>query len=441
MHTPLCDALRTFAATSPLRMHMPGHKGAGLPLPELSAAAALDFTELPPTGNLFEADGPIRAAEELWADAFHMDACLFLTGGSTQGVLSALTLTCRPGDAVLLDRGCHRSAYNALALLDLHPHYLYRPWVETEGISGPISPQAVEKELAEHPEIKTVCITSPTYYGVQSDISTLASVAHTHGARLVVDGAHGAHLPFLGDFSLSAADVAVVSAHKTLPAPGQSALLFANGLPLEELCRAASLYGSSSPSYPMMAALDAARAWMEREGVPRLLETAEHVAALRAAFPALHPQLSLILDPTRLVLSCPDGFAVKEALEARGIYPEMADRRHVVCICTASDTAESFRRLEEALQEVLPLGEPLPPIPLPPPPQPELACSPRTARFAPVETVPLLLAEGRIAAAQVAPYPPGVPVVAPGERLTKKTIAYLKQIGYNMEKDTEVVLL
>ena len=261
MNTPLCDALRTFAATAPLRMHMPGHKGMGLPLPELSAAAPLDFTELPPTGNLFEGDGPIRAAEELWAAAFHMDACLFLTGGSTQGVLSALTLTCRPGDAVLLDRGCHRSAYNALALLDLQPHYLYRPWLEEEGIGGPVSPQAVEKELAEHPEIKTVCITSPTYYGVQSDISTLASVAHTHGARLIVDGAHGAHLPFLGDFSLSAADLAVVSAHKTLPAPGQSALLFANGVPLEELCRAGSLYGSSSPSSPMMAALDAARAW------------------------------------------------------------------------------------------------------------------------------------------------------------------------------------
>ena len=118
--TPLCAALRAFAAQSPLRMHMPGHKGKNLPpLPELEALLPLDVTELPPTGDLFAGGGPIGAAEALWADAFHMPRCLFLTGGSTQGVLAMLTAACPPGSAVLLDRGSHRSAYNALALLDL----------------------------------------------------------------------------------------------------------------------------------------------------------------------------------------------------------------------------------------------------------------------------------------------------------------------------------
>ena len=436
--TPLCDALRAFASTHPLRMHMPGHKGTGLPLPELSSAAALDFTELPPTGNLFEADGPIRAAEDLWAQAVGVSSCLFLTGGSTQGVLSALALTCRPGDRVLLDRGSHRSAYHALALLDLEPVYLFRPWYAGEAVAGPISPQDVDKSLSAHPEIKTVCITSPTYYGVLSDIPALARIAHAHGARLVVDAAHGAHLPFLGDRSLAAADVAVVSAHKTLPAPGQSALLLSS-LPLEELCRAASLFGSSSPSYPMMAALDAARAWMEEEGRPALARTVEAVAALRARFPALRPG-PLKLDPTRLVLCCADGFAGKAALEALGVYPEMADQRHVVCICTASDTPEAFRRLERALEQALP-SPPPERLDLPPAPPPEPVCSPRQARFSPAETLPVKEALGRIAAGQVAPYPPGVPVLAPGERVTKKTIAYLNQIGYNMEKGMEVVRL
>ena len=440
-NTPLCHALRAFAATGPLRMHMPGHKGTGLPLPELSAAAALDFTELPPTGNLFEADGPIRAAEELWAKAFRMESCLFLTGGSTQGVLSALTLACRPGDHILLDRGCHRSAYNGLALLDLTPHYLYRPWLEEEAIAGPISPQNVEKELENAPEIKTVCITSPTYYGVQSDIPALAAVCHAHRARLVVDSAHGAHLPFLGDFRHSAADLLVVSAHKTLPAPGQSALLLGNGFSLEELCRAGSLYGSSSPSYPMMAGLDAARAWMEEEGGARLQETVAQVAALRASFPALRPRADLVLDPTRLVVSCNGGFGVKAALEALGVFAEMADQRHVVFICTASDTQNSFRRLRTALESILSKDTLPAPLPLPPAPRPEAACSPRAARFAAVETLPIAQCEGRVAAAQAAPYPPGVPVIAPGELVTKKTIAYLKQIGYNMEKGLEVVRL
>ena len=442
--TPLCDALRGFAHTDPLRMHMPGHKGKPLPFPELSAAAPLDFTELPPTGDLFD-PGPedaIPAAEALWARAFGAERCLFLTGGSTQGVLTAFTLACSPGDEVLLDRGCHRSAYNALALLDLHPRYLFRPWRAEAGVTGPVEPAAVEAALTAHPTIRAVCPTSPTYHGVCSDTPALADVCRAHGARLIVDGAHGAHLPFLGDRSLAAADLTVVSAHKTLPAPGQSALLFSRGgFSQEALCRAGSLYGSSSPSYLLMAAMDAARAWMEDEGAAALRETVRQVARLRARFPSLRPEeMGAPLDPARLTLLCDDGFAVQEALEARGVWPEMADARHVVCICTSADAPADFARLEEALSTVL-AGRPAPAeaLDLPQPPEPEQVLSPRSARFASTERLPLRAAEGRVAAAQAAPYPPGIPVIAPGERITKKTIAYLSRIGYNMEKDMEVV--
>ena len=145
--TPLYDALKNFAGEDPLRMHMPGHKGKAMPAPEFSPLAAIDFTELGPTGDLFSGDGPIREAEALWAQALGMSGCLFLTGGSTQGMLSALTLACRPGDTLLLDRGSHRSAYNALALLDLTPVYLNRPWLEGAGVTGPVSPHTVEKLL------------------------------------------------------------------------------------------------------------------------------------------------------------------------------------------------------------------------------------------------------------------------------------------------------
>ena len=255
-----------------------------------------------------------------------------------------------------------------------------------------------------------------------------------------MDGAHGAHLPFLEDRSLSAADVAVVSAHKTLPAPGQAALLFSSRFSLEALRRAASLYGSSSPSYPMMAALDAARAWMEEEGRAALRQTAAQVAELRRRFPALTPDQAP-LDPARLVLRCADGFAAEKALQDLGVYPEMADARHVVFICTAADTEADFSRLEEALSAVWAAQPPLSELPpLPPAPAPEQALSPRQARFSSTRSLPVGAALGEIAASQVAPYPPGVPVLAPGERVTKKTIAYLSQIGYNMEKDMEVVL-
>lgn len=348
--TPLYDALRAFAAQRPLRMHMPGHKGKSLPAPELAAIAAIDFTELPPTGDLFSGGGAIGAAEALWAKVFHMASCLFLTGGSTQGVHAALALACKPGETVLLDRGSHRSAYNALALLDLKPVYLERPWLASEGITGPISPSSVAQALEEHPEAKTLCITSPTYYGVLSDLPALAELMHRRGGVLVVDGAHGAHLPFLGNDHLSAADLVVTSAHKTLPALGQSALLLAGErFPHAGLRRAASLYGSSSPSYPMMACLDLCRAWMEEEGAAAYRAAARQVAALRRDYPSVSGPA---LDPARLVLRAPDGFAAQAALEGMGVWPEMADAGHVVFIPTCADTEEDFARLRAALDAV-----------------------------------------------------------------------------------------
>lgn len=435
-NTPLYDALRAFAATDPLRMHMPGHKGRPLPIPELAGLADIDFTELPPTGDLFGGGGAIEQAEQLWAEVFGMTHCLFLTGGSTQGVLSALTLACRPGDGILLDRGCHRSAYNALALLDLHPVYLGRPWLTGPGITGPIDPAEVERQLDDHPEIHTLCITSPTYYGVLSNISVLATVMHRRGGYLVVDAAHGAHLPFLGDTSLSAADLVVVSAHKTLPAPGQTALLLSGpAFSQADLRRTGSLYGSSSPSYPMMAALDVCRAHMLEEGAGAYRTVAEEVARLRLDYPSLTPA-DAPLDPTRFVLRCADGFAAQARLEELGVWPEMADVGHVVFIPTCADTAADFIRLRAALDALVP-GTPrlLPP----PPPPPVPVCSPRQALFAPRTSLPLSESEGRLAAQAIAPYPPGVPIVAPGEQIEKKTIAYLYEIGYNRWEDIPVL--
>ena len=435
-NTPLYDALRAFAASGPLRMHIPGHKGR-LAAPELAAAAALDFTELPPTGDLFAGGDAIEAAEALWAAAFHMSACLFLTGGATQGVQAALALACRPGEAVLLDRGCHRSAYNALALLDLTPVYLERPWLAGAGVAGPVDPAAAEAALARHPEIRAVCLTSPTYYGVLSDLPALAAVCRAHGAALVVDGAHGAHLPFLGIDHFSHADLAVVSVHKTLPAPGQTALLLAGGggpFSHADLRRAGSIYGSSSPSYPLMAALDLCRAHMEGEGAAAYRAAAEAAAALRRDFPALTEETAP-LDPTRLILLSPDGLAAQAALEGQNVWPEMADRGHVVLILTCADTPADIARLRAALA-----GTRLGPCPaLPPPPElPERVLTPRQALFAPGKDLPLNRAEGEVAAAPIAPYPPGVPVVAPGERIGKKSIAYLKEIGYNGESPCRV---
>ena len=246
--TPLCDILKNYAARNPARFHMPGHKGGPLPLPELSAAAALDVTEIPGTGNLYLAGEPFDSAQKPWAERFGFDHCQFLTGGSTMGIHTGLSLLCAPGDQILVDRNCHRAVFNAMALLDLEPVYLERPWLAGEGVPGPLDPALVEKKLTEYPEIKTACITSPTYAGVLSDTAAIGALLHGRGGKLFVDGAHGAHLPFLGVDAFSGADGVVVSAHKTLPALGQSALLFTRGFAPDLVRLRASVYGTSSPS-------------------------------------------------------------------------------------------------------------------------------------------------------------------------------------------------
>ncbi len=339
-----------------------------------------------------------------------------LTCGSTQGIHSALTLACPIGSSLLADRNCHRSVYHTMALLDLTPVYL------TEK-----TPQGVEKILKVHPEIKTVCITSPDYYGRLYDVTGISEACHRCGAKLVVDGAHGAHLAFLGIDHYRGADLVVCSAHKTLPALGQAALLFSGGAYSgEELRKAASIHGTSSPSYPIMISMDLARAWMEsEEGQERYRAACRRVAAFRLKFPALQGQN---LDPGRFTLRVKDGYEAERLLQKEGIWPEMADRGHVVFIVTGADSMEDLDRLEQALEK-LELLEDTQMYPMPT--APEIVLRPRQALFAPAKTVPLEDSEGKISACQIAPYPPGIPIVAPGEIITKKHLAYLHEIGYN----------
>lgn len=437
MPTPLYDVLKEYASSSPGRWHMPGHKGNCLTAPELMGVAPLDVTELPSTGNLYTAGPPFEEAQRLWAEEFGFEYCQFLTGGSTMGIHTGLSLCARPGSRILLDRNCHRAAFHALALLDLEPVYLERPWLREDSLIGPVSPEDVENSLERHPDIKTVCITSPTYAGVLSNIWAISRIVHACGGKLFVDGAHGAHLPFLGLDPFSGADAVVASAHKTLPALGQAALLFTRGMEPEQVRRMASVYGTSSPSYPIMASMDLARDYMTgEEGFHAYRRAALQVAELRRRFPSLEPRPGLSLDPARLVLRVQDGPAFARALEERGIFPEMEDGGHVVLICTAQDTEENFCRLTESLEKLRPWMGPCPP--LPPPPLPQREISLRAALFAPSRARVLENCEGEIAAGQIAPYPPGVPVVAPGERIGKKELAYLQKIGYNMLSEVRV---
>lgn len=436
METPLLDALRDYAKGDPARFHMPGHKGVAPGA--LKNLFPLDVTELPDTGDLYAGGDVIARAEGLWGELFGFPTCQFLTGGSTQGIHTALLLCARRGRDILVDRCAHRAVHNAMALFDLLPAYLSRPQ------DRPLTPTMLRRglELArEHGrDIKTVCITSPTYYGVLSDVPALSAVAHEFGTALVIDGAHGCHLPFLGQAPFRGADLVICSAHKTMPVLGQGALLFAGeDFSPEEARRAASVCGTSSPSYAVMASMDLARAeWTDARGRRKLEELCRQIAHLRAVFPSFSgPEM----DPMRLTALVPGGLgrAWKKRLEERGVFPEMADRDHLVFLLSPSNSRRHLKRLEKALEALYAAAPAFDPVPCPPAPLPPVRLTPRQALLAPTARRVLAESEGEICAQQIAPYPPGIPVVAPGEEITKKGLAYLTQVGYNMDKEIQIV--
>ena len=442
--TNFYDSLAEFAAGQPLRLCMPGHKGKALPMEEWNALAPLDFTELGPTGDLYGGDDWLEDAQRLWAWDWGMNAAFFATGGSTQGIFTLLNLFTRPGDTVLIDRVSHRSIHNACALFDLHPVWLERPWLENCAVTGAISPASVENALAAHPECTAVVVTSPTYYGILSNLDEIARICANFGAKLLVDGAHGAHLPLvlegaqnclLGHNPYAACDGVTVSAHKTLAAPGQTALIFTNGVCMDAVRSASSLTSTTSPSFAMLAALDKLRPWMW-DSRPEWQRVAARCAGLRRDYPCL-PVEDGLLDPCRVVLQVEDGRALAGQLEQRNIFVEMSDNYHVVCIFTAADSDADFDRFRQALDGLGLRGREAACPNLAAPPIPEQVLSPRQARFAPGRRVRLGEAEGLIAAEPIAPYPPGVPVAAPGERLTKKVIEYLEELCYD---DNSVIL-
>lgn len=435
MATPLLDALKHYAKGRPARFHMPGHKGRH---PGGFNVFSLDVTELSGTGDLYAGDDVIARAEALWAETFGFPTCQFLTGGSTQGIHTALLLCARRGRGVLADRCAHRSVHNAMALWGLEPTWLAR------GQDEPLEPDALREALEGARErgetISTVCITSPTYYGVLSPVTALVQVAHQFGAALVVDGAHGCHLPFLGLKPFAGADLVVCSAHKTLPALGQGALLFASEkFGGAEVKKAAGVTGTSSPSYAIMASMDLARArWSTPGGQRSLAGTAAACKRLGAPFPTLE---GVELDPLRLTVLVPGGAGRrwKERLESRGIFAEMADPGHLVFLLAPENTRGELRRLERELKALYQEGDGPLPAAAPPWELPPVRLSPRQAMFASGVRRCLARCEGEICLEQVAPYPPGVPVIAPGEEITKKGLAYLREVGYNVERDVTIL--
>lgn len=421
---------------------MPGHKGRPV-LPELNHPFAIDYTEIAGTGNLYAGDEPILSAERAAARYYGARDALFVTGGSTQAVMTAIGAVVPPGGTLLVDRNCHKCAAHAMALLDLTPEFIVPQPLDDSGIPGLLRPAEVEAAFVRAPQAKALLVTSPNYYGVLQDIPALADICHAHGVPLLVDAAHGAHLKAAGAPTPmeQGADLAAMSTHKTLPALGQSALLLSSGrVSFETLLDTAPMYGTSSPSYVLMASIDLARAWLEGDGAAAYRTCAARVASLRreiartTVFSVLD-DMAAPLDPCRLTVDCRGtnvtGHACSDILHTEfAVDAEMADRDHVVFICTGADTPRDDARLMGALRDARFVRAPHETRSLPLFPVPQRVCSVREAWFSPKITLPIEQAAGRICARPLTPYPPGVPLLYPGERITQLHVEFLRAGWY-----------
>lgn len=432
---PIYDMLERAAGRR--RFHMPGHKGRA-PFGRMDVYA-LDTTELPITDDLYHPERGVRQAEELYAKAAGAAETMFLHNGSTVGIHAMVQLYAGEGDTVILPRNAHLSAVNGCVLGGVRA-----AWIPVTMLPDGYAYIAEEDALAAltaHPEAKAILLTRPDYYGGCMPLKRVIDLAHSMGVRVVVDEAHGAHFPWLDGMDSAGAlgaDAWVQSVHKTLPGlTGTAVLHLRNAADRGRAMRILRREQTSSPNYALMASIDDARAFMEAEGKARLARTARLAGILRQVLPITgyeeaHSQwgrTGMTFDPTRVVIHAPQGgFALAQTLRENGVDVEMTDIRRVVLITTCMDEPGEIMGLIGILRDNPPYGRLLPPLSWASD-LPEKVMEVRQAAMAQCELVPLEDAEGRVAAQAAGLYPPGIPLVCPGERISEKVVRTLAEAG------------
>lgn len=433
-------------------LHVPGHKYGqaqrvcGYP-PETHLA--WDTTEIPGTDNLHEPEGLIREAQARARDFYGSQASFFLVNGTTGGILAMLLTVLEPGDTLLMARDCHQSVYNGAWLAQAQVRWLLPEYESGTLMNLGISKAAVETALKADPAIRAVILTSPTYFGICSDLQGIAEICRSYGVLLLVDEAHGAHFPLSEDLPVSAlaagADLCVQSTHKTLPALTQSSMLHVGShrVDLDRLRRMLRMVQTSSPSYLLMQSLDQAITLAAEAGPREMARLLDALGALRdrcARLPgltlpgseligrgAVHgvDSTKIIIDPTAWGLS---GTALSERLRTEfGIQLELSTPWHALGIATIGNIDEEIRGLGDALEALQPpSGTPRHHFSaLQPPGIPPSLLSWRAAERAASTAVPLRDSLGGISGRMVVPYPPGIPVLMPGETITQDIVEYL----------------
>ncbi|MDR1563803.1 MAG: aminotransferase class V-fold PLP-dependent enzyme [Oscillospiraceae bacterium] len=429
MSTPLLTAINTHLQKGRSSFHTPGHKGR----PQLSTfnfQLSTDITELPDTDSLFEAGGAIAEAERLAAQSYGAYRTLFSAGGCTLCIQAMLRLACKAGDTVIMGRNAHKSAVNTAALLDLQPVWLY------PNSSLLYAPEAVEQAILKHPEAAAVYLTTPDYHGRISPINKISQLCRKHGIPLLVDRAHGSHLPFISGAAelISGADMYADSLHKTLPVLTSGAVLNIYNQSFAPLAKSAmSLFASTSPSYLVLCSLDSAREWLDTHGKEELERTALRVAKIRNLAAQLGmPPLNVPTDPCRLCLNTEpiglSGHAAAEYLRSQGIEPELSDAQSVVLICTPFNTEADFIRLESALRGIK-AANPIKNSAIYAWEAHTAHMSVREAALALHQRISIHKAAGRICGETVSTCPPGIPILMPGEKILENDIIFCAACG------------
>ena len=453
----LLQCLQTHREEGYLSLHMPGHKENEGLAPYLRAlSAGLDITELPGFDDLHAPEGilaeSMARAAALWGAA----ESLFQVNGSTGALLAAIRGCVRRGDQVLVARNCHKAVYHALELCALEPVFLLPPSEPTFGLSGSIPPEQVARALDEHPGIQLVVYPSPTYDGVLSDTAGICRQAHARGVPVLVDEAHGAHLGLTAHFPPGAvaqgADLVAASLHKMLPSLTQTAILHMGGSLADrrEVARQSGIFQTSSPSYLLLASMDGCVRLLEAEGEAlfaawrRRLENFDRaVSGLRhlrlpghgdeagTAYPGVFGW-----DPARILISTRTsaltGVELMDRLRREHrIELEMALDSYAVAMTGPGNDDDMPRRLAQAL---LALDRQAGPALTPKPVVPALSLPPRAVSLeeavrARGEEVPLRTSAGRTAGAYLWAYPPGIPLVIPGERMTEALVETVERLA------------
>ena len=432
--------------------HMPGHKRNPLSVAG-DFSVQQDITEINGFVNLHHPETILKEAQENAARLYQVQESFFCINGSTGAILAAVSAAVKKGGHILIARNCHKAVYHAAYLRDLKVSYIY-PHEDAElGINGGISPQRVERCLDENPDIEAVLLTSPTYDGIVSDIKTIAEITHSHNIPLIVDEAHGAHFCFSDYFPVSAAelgaDIVIHSLHKTLPSMTQTALLHRCSERVDRnlLVRFLGIYQTSSPSYVLMASMDACMYKIEQDGQRMFAEYTENLerarkrlrkgSCIRLVEPG-DPAMNVFdADRSKIILSTVhstmNGRQLAEVLRQDfHLEIEMEAENYVIALTSVGDTEEGFDRLCRAVEEIdsrdsLKYSEE--------------AVKKERCRCAELNSLMRIscamdaLSErctleesiGRISVEFAYLYPPGIPLVVPGEQITGLLIKNMKR--------------